>query len=164
MLRNTVSILQLQTLPGRREPMNQTTDRPQQLNRIRDLTGFDLRDDYTELLHRYPAELLHATRADDGSDAEGLVSTVELMSDLTDVLDVNEEVRQGSVPDPQGEEFYWPNQVLVIGENGEGDYYGIDLANEYPGVLFFDHQTVEFEELTDSLSEYVEMLRESFPA
>lgn len=134
------------------------------LEQIRELTGFDLRSDYTQVINQYPQELLTVVRADDGTDSEGLVSTVELMCDLADVLDINQEVRFGSVPDPQGEEFHWPDQVLVIGENGEGDYYGIDLAEEYQGVLFFDHQTVEFEEITESLSEYVEMLREAFPA
>ena len=32
------------------------------------------------------------------------------------------------------------------------------------GVLFFDHQRVEFEEITGSLDEYVELLQESFAA
>lgn len=128
------------------------------------LTGFELRSDYVQLIDRYPPQLRNVARADDGSDAEGQVSTVELMCDLADVVDINEEVRFESVPDPQGEEFHWPDQVLVIGENGEGDYYGIDLAGEYPGVLFFDHQAVEFEEITESLKEYVELLRESFSA
>ncbi len=135
---------------------------PNALNQLRDLTGFDIRDDYTALLEEYPARLLNIPRADDGSAEEGQVSSVELLCDPVDVLDINQEVRSSSVLDPEGHEFHWPDQVLVIGENGDGDYYGIDLGGEHPGVLFFDHQTVEFEEITDSLSEYVQLLQESF--
>jgi hypothetical protein len=134
------------------------------LNEIRELTGFEIREDYVRLIGEFPGQLLNIPRADDGSGDEGQVDTVELMSDLADVLDINQEVRSGSVEHPDGHQFYWPDQVLVIGENAEGDYYAIDLADEYPGVLFFDHQLVEFEEITDSLNEYVELLQESFPA
>ena len=134
------------------------------LNAIQELTGFPLRDDYKQLLENFPSQLINITRADDGSEREGLVSSVELMSDSADVLDVNHEVRSGSVMHPDGDDFQWPDQVLVIGENGEGDYYCIDLTGKYPGVLFFDHQLVEYEEITESLDEYVELLLESFPA
>ncbi len=131
---------------------------------IQKLTGFAIRDDYAELIGQFPSQLLNIPRSDDGADDEGWVNTVELMSDLMDVLDANQEVRFGPVTHPDGHEFTWPDQVLVIGEDGEGDYYCIDLAGEYSGVLFFDHQLVEFEEITESLSEYVELLQESFSA
>ena len=136
-------------------------DKQQQLEQ---LVGFDLRADYVALMQSYPERLRDVARTDDGSDTEGFVHTVELMSDLEDVLDVNQEVRSGPVMDPEGNDFFWPDQLLAIGENGEGDYYSIDLANEYKGVIFFDHQTMEFEEITDSLDEYVELLLESFGA
>ncbi|MCH2201319.1 MAG: SMI1/KNR4 family protein [Fuerstiella sp.] len=131
---------------------------------IQKLTGFSLRDDYKQLLDNFPSQLINVTRADDGSEREGLVSSVELMSDSADVLDVNHEVRSGSVMHPDGNDFQWPDQVLVIGENGEGDYYCIDSTGKYSGVLLFDHQLVEFEEIAGSLSEYIELLLESFPA
>jgi len=137
---------------------------PDTLNELQELTGFELRADYLQLLADFPPLLRNILRADDGSEREGCVDTVELMSDPNDVLDVNQEVRCGSIDHPDGHEFHWPDQVLAIGENGEGDYYGIDLADEYHGVLFFDHQLVEFEEITESLQDYVELLMESFPA
>ncbi len=131
---------------------------------IKELTGFALPVKYMELLTDYPAALKKLARADDESETEGYVNTFELMSNLADVLDINKEVRYGAVMDPDGNDFDWPSQVLVIGENGEGDYYGIDLSDEIHGVVFFNHQTVEFEEITDTLSEYVELLQESFAA
>ena len=134
------------------------------INAIQELTGFTIRDDYAQLINAFPSQLMNIQRADNGSDAEGQVNNVELMNGMTDVLDINHEVRLGSVEHPDGHEFFWPDQVLAIGENGEGDYYAIDLAGEYMGVLFFDHQRVEFEEITGSLDEYVELLQESFAA
>ncbi|MCH2212297.1 MAG: SMI1/KNR4 family protein [Fuerstiella sp.] len=131
---------------------------------IQELTGLPLRKDYKQLLDKFPPQLLNINRADDGTEREGLVSSVELLSDSADVLDINNEVRSESVMHPDGTDFQWPDQVLVIGENGEGDYYCIDLTGKYPGVLFFDHQLVEYEEITESLEEYVELLLESFPA
>jgi len=134
------------------------------LHELQTLTGFDIRSDYAQLVSSFPSQLMNIQRAGDGSEDEGQVNTVELMSDLIDVLDINQEVRFGPVPHPDGHDFYWPDQVLAIGENGEGDYYAIDLASEYLGVLFYDHQLVEFEEITESLDEYVELLQESFAA
>lgn len=132
------------------------------LHELQTLTGFDIRPDYAHLVSNFPAQLMNVQRADDGSKDEGQVNSVELLSDLTDVLDINQEVRSESIAHPDGHEFFWPDQVLAIGENGEGDYYAIDLAGEYMGVLFFDHQLVEFEEITESLDDYVELLQESF--
>ena len=134
------------------------------INAIQELTGFEIRDDYAQLINDFPSQLMNIQRADNGFDGEGQVNNVELMNRMTDVLDLNQEVRSDSVEHPDGHEFFWPNQVLAIGENGEGDYYAIDLAGEYMGVLFFDHQLVEFEEITKSLNEYVELLQESFAA
>ncbi|MEO2031672.1 MAG: SMI1/KNR4 family protein [Planctomycetaceae bacterium] len=131
---------------------------------IEELIGFAFPEEYLQLLSKYPAALMKRERAGENSECEGFINTVELMSDLADVSDINHEVRLSSILDPDGNEFLWPDQVLVIGENGEGDYYGIDLTQEYQGVLLFDHQEVEFEEITDTLDEYVELLQQSFPA
>ena len=131
---------------------------------IKELTGFALPVRYMELLGDYPTALQKLARADDESETQGYVNTFELLSSLEDVLDINKEVRYASVADPDGNEFHWPSQVLVIGENGEGDYYGIDLSDEIQGVVFFNHQTVEFAEISSTLTEYVELLQESFAA
>lgn len=129
---------------------------------IEELIGFTLPANYLELLAAYPAALKNRARASDESETQGYVNTFELMSDLADVLEINLEVRYCSVMDPDGHDFHWPDQVLVIGENGDGDYYGIDLLDENSGVVFFNHQTVEFVGITDTLTEYVDLLQESF--
>ena len=132
------------------------------LCQLQQLTGFPVPDHYSRLLSEYPESLRNLQRAEDGSEAEGQVDSVELMSDPNDVIAVNREVRSSIVDDPDGEEFRWPDSILVIGENGEGDFFGLDLTGEYPGVLLYEHQAVEFQEITDSLEEFIELLRESF--
>ena len=114
------------------------------------------------LLMHYPEALRGAVRADDGSDAEGLVSEAELLADPVDVLRINREVRLDSILDPEGREFRWPTPFLVIGETGDGDYYCIDASGEHEGVLQFRHHAVEFESVADSMDEFIELLVECF--
>jgi hypothetical protein len=118
--------------------------------------------EYIGLLNAYPSNLRSAIRAEDGSDSEGTVSEVELLADPIQVVAINREVRQGIVHDPDGNEFRWPEQLLVIGETGDGDYYCLDCDGEHPGILQFRHHPVEFEIIADSLQEFVELLLESF--
>jgi hypothetical protein len=118
--------------------------------------------EYLALLDSYPDALRSVARADDGSDSEGLVADVELLARLPDIVEINREVRLGSILDPEGREFRWPDQLLVIGETGDGDYYCVDTDGENTGVLQFRHHAVEFEVIADSLNEFVEMLVEAF--
>jgi hypothetical protein len=126
------------------------------------MCGGPMPDSYLRLIADYPETLRSARRAEDGSSAEGFVSDVELLSDLADVLLLNEEARCGSILDPDGQIFSWPDQLLIIGENGTGDYFGIDISGEHAGVLQYLHQPVEFEQISESLDEYIEMLLETF--
>ena len=117
---------------------------------------------YLQFLDAYPESLRQARRALDDSDSEGTVAEVELIADLPAVLEINLEVRADSVPEPDGLEFYWPEQFLVIGETGSGDYYCIDVEGDVDGVMQYDHQNVGFEVVADSMDEFVEMLVETF--
>ena len=64
--------------------------------------------------------------------------------------------------EPEGLEFFWPEQLLIIGETGSGYYYCIDVDCEEEGVIQFDHQSVSFEIVADSLDDFVELLVETF--
>ncbi|MEZ6123222.1 MAG: SMI1/KNR4 family protein [Planctomycetaceae bacterium] len=86
---------------------------------------------------------------------------MELISDLVSVLQINLEAAD-SVPEPDGLEFFWPDQFLVIGESGDGDYFCMDAGEEVTGVMQFDHQSVTFELVADSLSDFVTMLVHTF--
>ncbi len=119
-------------------------------------------DDYLKLLSHYPPTLLNARRAIDDSNDEGMVSQVELQIDLEAVLELNLEAREDSVPDPDGAERLWPDQFLIVGETGGGDYYCIDVLHEVPGVMQYDHQAVEYQQVAESLAEFVEILEDTF--
>ncbi|MEZ6062067.1 MAG: SMI1/KNR4 family protein [Planctomycetaceae bacterium] len=132
------------------------------LRQLAQLVGLHVPAEYLTLLQNYPAELLAAMRAADGSDLEGTVSAVELIAEPEQVLEINREARSGPVLKPSGEEFFWPQQLIVIGESGTGDYYCIDATGEHDGVLLFEHQPVEFAQVSESLDDFVDLLIENF--
>ncbi len=136
-----------------------TSDSIQQLT---EMMGCPLPEDYLELLGNYPDVLRKAMRALDNTDSEGSVADVELLEHLSCVLELNVEAREESVTEPEGLEFFWPEQLLVIGETGSGDYYCIDVDRQEEGVIQFDHQSVSFDVIADSLSEFIEILVETF--
>ena len=135
---------------------------PQIQRELEQLCDAPLPIDYLELLKSYPSTLASARRADDGSDSEGCVADVEFLARSEEILEINQEVRHGSILDPEGQEFRWPDQLLVIGETGDGDYYCVDTDGEHDGVLQFLHYAVEFESIADSLNDFVEMLLEAY--
>lgn len=134
----------------------------QLLRELEQLTGQSLPQDYLHLLRNYPSALTVARRCIDNTDSEGMVADVELISDVHSLVIINREARLDSVPDPEGMEIFWPEQFLVIGETGSGDYYCIDVLAEITGVMQYNHQSVSFDVIADSLEEFVDMLMETF--
>ena len=132
------------------------------LQSLSEMCGDLIPKDFVRLIQDYPPALQHAVRAEDGTLAEGYVSNVELLSDPRDILSINQEARLSSILAPDGEEFFWPEQLLIIGETGAGDYFCLDTSGEHEGVLQFLHHSVEFEQIAESLAEYVDMLIETF--
>ena len=126
------------------------------------LCGSEIPREYRSLLQAYPQSLRRVQRSADGSDAEGCVGDVELLADLSEVLAINREARACPVPDPAGDEFRWPDPLLVIGESGTGDYFCVDTSADSGEVLRYLHCPNEFEVVADSLAEFVEMLEEAF--
>ena len=132
------------------------------LQQLEQLCEAPLPAEYLQRLQCYPQALQSANRADDGSDAEGTAADVEFLISHREILNINLEVRGCSILDPEGQEFRWPDQLLVIGETGDGDYYCVDTDGEHEGVLQFRHYAVEFEVIADSLDDFVEMLMQAF--
>ena len=124
------------------------------------ILGQPLPSEYLRVLADYPSVLKNVPRAIDNSDSEGTIEDVELIRDLNSVLEINQEARDGSVPDPEGIEHFWPDQLLVIGETGEGDYYCLDVDEPKPCVMQFNHQSVVFEIVAEDLQDFVEILVE----
>lgn len=132
------------------------------LNQLGDLLGRRPPQAYLDLLADYPQQLRHACRAIDDTDAEGVVADAELLISPECILALNNEARCDGLLDPEGVEYQWPDSFLVIGETGSGDYYCIDVEAASTEVIQYNHQAVEWEIVADSLSEFVEILTETF--
>lgn len=130
------------------------------IEQLVEMLGHPLPSEYLKMLDDYPQVLVNVPRAIDNSDSEGTIEDVELIRNLDSVLEINKEARTGSVPDPEGIEHFWPDQLLVIGETGEGDYYCLDVDEPKPCVMQFNHQSVIFEVVAEDLQDFVEMLVE----
>lgn len=76
--------------------------------------------------------------------------------------ELNEDVRFGPVIDSENILYDWPEEFLVIGDNGVGDYFCIDTNDAECNVLYFDHQLGEFFELGETLDTFVECLVEQY--
>ena len=152
----------LRSLVCRLQPAFGLSMNPQFRQELELICDSPLPADYVALLDSYPEVLRTAIRADDGGHSDGTVAEVELLASPNDIVEINREVRLGSILDPEGQEFRWPDQLLVIGETGDGDYYCVDTDGEHEGVLQFRHHAVEFEIVAYSLADFVEMLVESF--
>ena len=126
------------------------------------IVGKEIPADYVRLLTNYPPSLQHQTRSQDDPDLQATVSDVELLNNQEMLVAINLEVRREALVDPAGQELEWPNQFLVIGETGTGDYFCIDVEGDVTGVIQFNHQAVEFEVIAESLTEFIEILEETF--
>ncbi|MCP4175395.1 MAG: SMI1/KNR4 family protein [Fuerstiella sp.] len=135
---------------------------PEILDQITEMVGIVPPEEYLSLLQDYPEVLQSVNRAIDDSESEGTVADVELIRNPLCILEINREARVDSVLEPDGTEFYWPEQLMIIGETGAGDYYCIDVDQQVTGVMQFDHHSVGFEVIADSLNEFVEMLEDTF--
>lgn len=84
------------------------------------------------------------------------IATHELISDETRLTLLNESVRGFSTHwlAEWNEPGSWPEDHIVIGENGAGNYYCISLSGSYAGVLEYDHECKEFVPWADSLEGY----------
>ena len=132
------------------------------ITRLSEIVGADLPTDYLHLMENYPEQFFRLRRAIDDSMDEGVVAEVDLQSDWDCVLELNIEVRAEPLTNPDGVDELWPDQFLVIGESGAGDYYCIDAQQDIPGVIQYDHHAVCFEQVADSLAEFTEILEETF--
>lgn len=86
--------------------------------------GLALPADYQQVLLRYPFA------------SEGNAYCDELFGDAGYLIDTNRAYREGS--------FFgqtWPRHYLIIGDDGAGNVYFLDLARESLSVFVADHET-----------------------
>ena len=121
------------------------------VERINDTLDCELPEFYEEFLLNYPDSLL--TVAKSGVNADGDAYTegpadLELLNHADAIISLNQEV-----PAIHWENE-WPDEQFVIGDNGCGDYYTIDIDDEESPVFFFEHEQSDFDETAGSLEEF----------
>ena len=126
-------------------------------HRLESELGVTLCAMWLDLLVDYPAELSQLVRPDGER-----VADADFCSDIDHLLLMNREVRAAPIVDGDGATFDWPKHLLVIGENGAGDYYCIDTQDDDPTVLFFDHQLCEVGDMGEGLIGFLELLIDQF--
>ena len=142
--------------------MSESDSQQQSFSRLAEIIGLPVPEDYRAVILDYPQHLTTAVRALDDSDSEGYVSDVELPLDLEVVIALNEEARLDYLITPDGGECEWPQEFLIIGETGQGDYYCVDVSGEFEGVLQYDHQSVGWEIVAESVQDFIDFLSEVF--
>lgn len=102
-----------------------------------------------------------------GKFGEGYSGTQDLTGEADEVIEWTKELRS------QG--FYgakWPNNFVVIGDDGAGDSYFTDVQKERPAVFFADHELttnkdrliVSEKEHYQTFSEFWEYLKKNYAA
>ncbi|MCQ3827847.1 SMI1/KNR4 family protein [Microbulbifer elongatus] len=111
----------------------------QEVEFIEEKTGINLPECYKQVVLNYPGELL-------GTEAEDY----ELLNDPEVIIEENNEVRNNGY---FGES--WPAHYFIIGQNGCGDYYVVNLENREFSVGFACHEEMACHPYAASLSEFI---------
>ena len=112
----------------------------QELEQIEVELSIVLPSDYRNLLHNYPENLMESDAPD-----------FSLMFDHNRIIEENLNARKNFWGKPLNKE------VLIIGENGCGDYFLIETKNNSPVYSFF-HDNNKFYRIADGLEKYIEMI------
>lgn len=134
------------------------------LQRIERVLEVSLPGYYYSIQLEYPSELLKLAdliKDDDNSDPE-TPCDLELLNDLEIIIDMNKFVREpGHRYSKSGDP--WPANYFLVGIDGCGNYYAIDLlkGDESP-VFFWDHDTIEWDEAAPNIRDFIPLLIEQY--
>ena len=104
--------------------------------------GFSLPQPYVDVVTNYPTALADTEAPDFG-----------LFDDPSLVIDANRIVRDDGYFGEQ-----WPDQYVIIGENGCGDYYVVTKTAAKFSVGFADHEAMECNPFASDLEDFVAKL------
>jgi hypothetical protein len=88
----------------------------------------------------------------------------EFLNDQTKIEAANAEVRSFTAnwtPHPP-EAHNWPDDYLVIGDSGCGDYYCISRSGSFPGVVAYEHEMASFTPFAPDFDAYYEAMMTDF--
>jgi hypothetical protein len=96
-----------------------------------------------------------------GKFGEGYGGNPDLTGVAEEIIEMNKDLRENGFFGAK-----WPDNFLVIGDDGAGDYYFMDVKKQNPVVLFADHElttnkdSLVIKEKYKTVSEFWEFLRQ----
>ena len=120
--------------------------------------GVLLPSHYRRFLLAYPQALIDA-KLDLGHTQESPADR-KFTSHPDRLIELNEEVRESGTPWVGEAGDPWPDRYLVIGDDGCGNYYCLDLRAGDEGVWFYDHDAGGFERQFSDLGAFGRWLLE----
>lgn len=108
---------------------------------------------YRSFVLAYPRTLLNA--ALDMKTWQEPAAESFLFNDPKRVIDINRAVREPGRLMLDGESEPWPGNYLIVGADGGGNYWCVDLEKQGKTVWFFDHEQGAFEQQSKSLPDFV---------
>lgn len=81
------------------------------------------------------------------------IAELALFNNPRRVITANQQIRIEGLPEAR-----WPENLLVVGESGCGDYYAIHLDGESEFILCWDHELSDFEITSHSIGAFLGQL------
>ena len=119
---------------------------------LEELTGLAIPKSYEILIDNYPTEL-KTLKADAGMKP----GDYDLFDNANHILKINKFVRSEDfdIFDAEGDPTTWPLRFLVIGEDGSGDYFAINLKRKKLAVFRWYHDTGGFDNEAPTMEKYI---------
>jgi hypothetical protein len=97
---------------------------------------------------------LEGFRDDDFTD----ITTNELIfsEQLIKQINIDNRTHESIWSINQSTPSFWPDDHLIIGGSGSGNYYFISASNAFDEIMFFDHEVCETYIFAATLDEYYE--------
>ena len=103
---------------------------------------------YREFVLAYPQTLRQAKFDYNGE----LASDSFLFDDPQQVIDSNKGIREPGLLVVDSETEPWPDEYLIVGADGGGNYWCVKLGSKSKAVWFFEHEEGIFERESASLA------------
>jgi hypothetical protein len=124
-----------------------------QQRRLERIVGRPIPDSYVEFLSKYPQELR------DVYPANRSAAERELFDSAEQTIAINQYLRRPEHRiDSEDPDSVWPKDFLVIGMGMGGNFYCLKLTLKRTPIYFWFHETNEFEKLTNSMEQCVNLL------
>jgi hypothetical protein len=118
--------------------------------------GFSLPPHHRDFFLNYPKQLAAAERRH-GTWRER-TSERELYSAPALIVEANRLVREAGIPWLGDQGDPWPEDLLVVGDDGCGNYWGVKVSGTDRSVYFYDHELADLEEAYESLWAFADFL------